>query len=85
MKTSSPEFTVPPPPDEVASAADVAAAPAAISSQGPARRWILNPCRAEEAAALARTAGIPPIVAEPLKKETNEEKIKDRPNNAVAS
>lgn len=28
---------------------------------------------------------IPPIVAEPLKKETNEEKIKDRPNNAVAS
>lgn len=28
---------------------------------------------------------IPPIVAEPLKKETNEEKIKDRPRNVVAS
>lgn len=28
---------------------------------------------------------IPPIVAEPLNKEINEEKIKDRPNNAVAS
>ena len=28
---------------------------------------------------------MPPIVAEPLKKETNEEKIKDRPNDVVAS
>jgi hypothetical protein len=27
---------------------------------------------------------MPPIVAEPLKKETNEEKIKDRPRNVVA-
>jgi single-stranded-DNA-specific exonuclease len=65
-KTTSPEFTVPPPPDEVAGAADVASAPAAISSPGPAQRWILNPCLTEEAAFLARTAGIPPIVAELL-------------------
>jgi hypothetical protein len=28
---------------------------------------------------------MPPIIAEPLKKETHEEKIKDRPNDVVAS
>jgi hypothetical protein len=32
----------------------------------------------------APPVNMPPIVAEPLKKETNEEKIKDRPRNVVA-
>jgi single-stranded-DNA-specific exonuclease len=63
MTTSSPDLTQP---DEVVTAADAAPAPAATSVSKPPQRWILDPCRTEEAAALAHSAGIPAIVAELL-------------------
>ncbi len=65
-KTTSHEFPVVTPPDEVITTPETLAGPAETPSPRPAQRWILNPCRTEEAAALARTAAIPPIVAELL-------------------
>ena len=55
-----------PPSDEVIAAPEPFTSPAEPVRLRPAQRWILNPCRTDEAAALARTAGIPPIVAELL-------------------
>ncbi|MFP5230466.1 MAG: single-stranded-DNA-specific exonuclease RecJ [Acidobacteriota bacterium] len=51
-------------PDEAAGA--VAARPAEAPRPRPAQRWVLDRCSAEAAAALARSAGLPPIVAELL-------------------
>ncbi len=68
MTTTSPEpFALPP--DKVVTAAVAnppASNPASPPSSRPPQRWLLNPARTPEAAALARTAGIPPIVAELL-------------------
>ena len=63
MTTSIPDLN---PPDEVVTVADPAPLPAGTSASKPPQRWLLNPCSTEEAAALARSAGIPPIVAELL-------------------
>jgi single-stranded-DNA-specific exonuclease len=53
-------------PDEVGSATDVNPVSASPPRSRPAKRWILNPCRTAEAAALARSAGLPTVVAELL-------------------
>ncbi len=64
MKTNSPEPAALNPPDAIVTAT-VPDSPPPITPRPP-QRWLLDPCRTDEAQALASNAGLPPLIAELL-------------------